>query len=112
MILNKGAVEILRKMYSNGSYMSYKELEEIKNFDQRDFRIIFQAGFLDVHLDGKELAAMTEKQIFDSKYLINSAGIAYLESLEKRTWEEIRAWIAIALSFSALLLSIISIFLK
>lgn len=113
MILNKRAVEILKKMRDYGSYADYEVIEQLpKKFDERDFRFIYNAGFLDVLSDGIELAAIPTEELAKSKYRINAAGLAYLESMQKRIWEEIRAWIAIVISIMALALSATSIFLQ
>lgn len=113
MTLNKGAIEILKRMRDYGSYANYDIIEQLpKKFDERDFRFIYNAGFLDVLSDGKELSAIPTEELAKSQYRINAAGLAYLESMKQKIWEEIRAWIAIVISFMALALSATSIFLQ
>ena len=115
MTLSKKATKYLRYLSKHVEYRSYIDLEkDYKNFNEQHFYAILDSGFLDIYPSCDFPLDPDEKRnylILQAQFRINDRGFAYLDSITGKTWEEVRAWIAITLSLVAIVVSIISIFL-
>lgn len=112
MELSKGSIKLLRWLNKNDLWMyEYDIRTGYKKFDFRSFQTLKANKLVDACVYEEEVPEYDEygNTVYPQHFRISDAGKAYLEDLPRRRMPEYREWIAVGISFVALILSIIAI---
>ena len=114
MELSKDSIRLLRLMHRHDQWFYIETLQDrYKHYEYRAFAALKEAGLVDdvvfdYEYENPEYDA-DGNAYYREQYRISDKGKAYLESLPRQWLPEFREWIAIGISFIALILSIIAI---
>ena len=105
---------MLRWMYRHNQWEYIEGLQAgYKNYDYLTFSALKEANYIDSTLLDRDLDTPEYgedgNEYFHESYRISDAGKAFIENRVKRSSPELRAWIALGISATALIVSIISL---
>ena len=112
MELSKDAIRLLRWLKRHDQWRCIETLKkQYKNYEYRSFSALKEAGFIDCEVFDYDQPGIDEygNEFFLESYRISDAGKAYLEGIPAKALPELREWIAIAISITALIVSIIAL---
>ena len=112
MELSKSSIKLLRWLNKNDLWMYEHDIQaRYKRFDFRSFQTLKINKLVEACVYEEEVPEYDEygNTVFPQHFRISDTGKAYLESLPRRWVPEFREWIAVGISFIALVLSIIAI---
>lgn len=114
MDLSKDAIKMLRWMYRNNQWKYIEGMQAgYKNYDHATFAALIDAKYVDVTVFDIDYENPEYDQdgleYFRESYRISDSGKAFLENRAVKHSPELRAWIALAISAIALIVSIIGL---